>query len=435
MDILKINGGNKLTGEITLHGAKNSALPILSATILVKGVSVLHNCPKLKDVDETLSILEGLGCKVKREGSTVTVDATDVNSSKIDEKAMRSMRSSILFLGSLLSRCKEASIFLPGGCDIGARPIDIHINALKQLGAEITENGSSICCKADELNGTKIVLPFCSVGATENIIISSVISDGTTTIINPAREPEIVDLANFLNSCGADISGAGNSVIEIKGVKRLHSCNNYHSIIPDRILASTYMSACAITGGDIMLNNVKVSTLTPVFPVFSEMGCKLYITDNTLRIKAPARLKKVRSIKTLPYPGFPTDSQSMVVAALSTAKGTSVVKENIFENRFRYVNELNRFGTDIEINDRIAIINGVDNLHSANVFATDLRGGAALVIAALKAEGESTISSIEHIDRGYESIENNLALLGADIKRIKNEEGFTEEKFTKAKSK
>ena len=210
--------------------------------------------------------------------------------------------------------------------------------------------------------------------------------------------------------------------------------NNYHSIIPDRILASTYMSACAITGGDIMLNNVKVSTLTPVFPVFSEMGCKLYITDNTLRIKAPARLKKVRSIKTLPYPGFPTDSQSMVVAALSTAKGTSVVKENIFENRFRYVNELNRFGTDIEINDRIAIINGVDNLHSANVFATDLRGGAALVIAALKAQGESTISSIEHIDRGYESIENNLALLGADIKRIKNEEGFTEEKFTKAKS-
>lgn len=435
MDILKINGGNKLTGEITLHGAKNSALPILSATILVKGVSVLHNCPKLKDVDETLSILEGLGCKVKREGSTVTVDATDVNSSKIDEKAMRSMRSSILFLGSLLSRCKEASIFLPGGCDIGARPIDIHINALKQLGAEITENGSSICCKADELKGTKIVLPFCSVGATENIIISSAISNGTTTIINPAREPEIVDLANFLNSCGADISGAGNSVIEIKGVKRLHSCNNYHSIIPDRILASTYMSACAITGGDIMLNNVKVSALTPVFPVFSEMGCKLYITDNTLRIKAPARLKKVRSIKTLPYPGFPTDSQSMVVAALSTAKGTSVVKENIFENRFRYVNELNRFGTDIEINDRIAIINGVDNLHSANVFATDLRGGAALVIAALKAQGESTISSIEHIDRGYESIENNLALLGADIKRIKNEEGFTEEKFTKAKSK
>lgn len=434
MDILKINGGNKLTGEITLHGAKNSALPILSATILVKGVSVLHNCPKLKDVDETLSILEGLGCKVKREGSTVTVDATDVNSSKIDEKAMRSMRSSILFLGSLLSRCKEASIFLPGGCDIGARPIDIHINALKQLGAEIAENGSSICCKADELKGTKIVLPFCSVGATENIIISSAISNGTTTIINPAREPEIVDLANFLNSCGADISGAGNSVIEIKGVKRLHSCNNYHSIIPDRILASTYMSACAITGGDIMLNNVKVSTLTPVFPIFSEMGCKLYITDNTLRIKAPSRLKKVRSIKTLPYPGFPTDSQSMVVAALSTAKGTSVVKENIFENRFRYVNELNRFGTDIEINDRIAIINGVDNLHSANVFATDLRGGAALVIAALKAQGESTISSIEHIDRGYESIENNLALLGADIKRIKNEEGFTEEKFTKAKS-
>lgn len=416
MDVFKVNGGSRLTGSVRLHGAKNSALPILAATILIKGSTIIHNCPNLSDVRETISILESLGCIVSFDDNTVAVDATNVNSSKIDENVMRQMRSSILFLGSLLSRTHEASIYLPGGCDIGARPIDLHIKSLKNLGAQVIENGSSIKCKALSIHGTKIILPFPSVGATENIIICAAVSKGKTTIVNPAREPEISDLASFLNKCGARIYGAGESVIEIEGVSELHGCE--HTIIPDRILASTYMSACAVTGGEIVIEDIRPSSLNPVFPVFSEMGCKLYLKSNYLRISSPQRLKRVRMIKTMPFPGFPTDSQSPIIAALSVAKGTSVMKENIFENRFRFVSELCRFGADVEINDKLAVINGVKSLTYANVYASDLRGGAALVVASLKAEGESTINNLEYIDRGYENLENNLTLLGADIKRI-----------------
>lgn len=419
MDIFKIKGQNRLNGAVRVHGAKNSALPILSAAILVKGTCVIHNCPDLSDVRETIRILEGLGCRVDFHDNTVSVDATEINSSRIDEKMMRLMRSSILFLGSLISRNGEAQIYLPGGCDIGSRPIDLHIKSLTSLGAEIIEEGSSIKCRSKGLRGAKIVLPFPSVGATENIIICAAVSKGKTTIVNPAREPEISDLAHFLNKCGARIFGAGESVIEIEGVDSLHPCE--HSIIPDRILASTYMSACAITGGDIEIQDIMPSTLTPVLPVFYEMGCNLYLGSGTLRIDAPHRLKRVKMIKTMPYPGFPTDSQSTVTALLSTAKGTSVIKESIFENRFRCISELNRFGCDIVINDKSAIINGVRSLHGADVYATDLRGGAALVVAALRAEGESTINNLEHIARGYENLEGNLSQLGADIIRIENE--------------
>lgn len=420
VEYFKIVGNNRLGGEVKLHGAKNSALPILSASILVKGTCVIHNCPNLSDVRETLRILENLGAKVKFEDSTVFIDSSQINKSTIDERVMRLMRSSVLFLGSLISRTSQAQIYLPGGCDIGARPIDLHIKSLKSLGVEIKESGSSIKCATKGIVGAKIILPFPSVGATENIIIASAVSKGKTTIINPAREPEISDLADFLNHCGAKIYGAGDSVIEIDGVGELHSC--CHTIIPDRITASTYMSACAVTGGEVVINDVRPTALTPVFPVFNEMGCRLYLKGDSLKISAPKRIKRVRSIKTMPYPGFPTDSQSMIAAALTVAKGTSVIRENIFENRFRYVNELIRFGCDIEINDKIALINGVKRLHSANVMSTDLRGGAALVVAALAAEGESVINDIYHIDRGYESLEKNLSLLGADIKRIENEE-------------
>lgn len=425
MDIFKVKGQQKLLGDVTLHGAKNSALPILCASILVKGESVIHNCPDLSDVKTTLDILQTLGCKIKRDGDTVTIDATDVTDSKIDENVMRMMRSSILFLGSLISRVGCASIYLPGGCDIGTRPVDLHIKALKSLGATITENGSSITCCAGNLTGAKIILPFASVGATENIMIAAAISKGKTVIINPAREPEISDLAQFLNECGAKIYGAGESTIEIEGVEKLHPCE--HRIIPDRILASTYMSACAITGGDIVINDVIPTHLAPVFPVFNEMGCRLYLSKGALRIVAPKRLRRVKMIKTMPYPAFPTDSQSMVVSALTVARGTSVVKENIFENRFRFVSELNRFGADVEVNDKLAVINGVKTLHGAKVNATDLRGGAALIVAALAAQGDSEISKISHIDRGYADLDVNLNKLGADIKRIKNEE-VTKEK-------
>lgn len=432
MDIFKINGQKRLTGEVTLHGAKNSALPILCASILVKGESVIHNCPDLSDVKTTLKILEGLGCIVTRQGDTVTINASDITAAEIDESIMRTMRSSILFLGALISRMGCASIYLPGGCDIGTRPVDMHIRALKSLGATIKENGSSITCCADRLTGAKIILPFASVGATENIMIASAISKGKTTIINPAREPEICDLAEFLNKCGARIYGAGETTIEIEGVDSLHPCE--HKIIPDRILASTYMSACAITGGDITINDVRNSHLSPVFPVFNEMGCQLYLNHNALRVSAPKRLRRVKMIKTMPFPAFPTDSQSPVTAALSVAKGTSVIKENIFENRFRFVSQLNRFGSDIAVDDRMAVINGVKELHAADVYATDLRGGAALVIAGLAANGETTVHSISHIDRGYADFENNLEQLGADIKRIKDEEISKEKLAEKEKA-
>ena len=419
MEVLKINGGIPLTGAVKLHGAKNSSLPILSASILVNGVTTIHNCPNLSDVRETLKIIEELGASVSFEDNTAVIDATNINKSEIAESTMRLMRSSILFLGSLLSRNKQASIYLPGGCDIGVRPIDLHIKSLKRLGASIKENGSHIECTAQRFIGAKIILPFPSVGATENIMIASAVSKGKTTIVNPAREPEICDLADFLNKCGARIYGAGESVIEIEGVTQLHPCE--HTIIPDRILASTYMSACQITGGDVLLENVKPTNLNPIFPVFNEMGAALYLKDNTLRIKAPKRSKRVRMIKTMPYPGFPTDSQSIIIACLSVSKGTSVVSENIFENRYRFVSEFNRFGSDIEVNNKLAIVNGVKELHPANVYSTDLRGGAALVIGALGASGESTVNNISLIDRGYEKIEDNLKLLGADIKRINDE--------------
>ncbi len=420
MEKFKIAGNSRLKGEVTLHGAKNSALPILCASLLVKGESIIHNCPDLTDISETIDILKALGCSVKRNGTTVIVNADDLTAFSIDETHMRKMRSSVLFLGALLSRLGCAEIFLPGGCDIGTRPVDLHLKAMRSLGTDVKENGSSISCKTNGIKGAKIILPFASVGATENIIICSVVSKGRTIIINAAREPEICDLAEFLNKCGAKIFGAGEGVVEIEGVNKLKPCE--HSIIPDRILASTYMSACAITGGNIVINDVRANHLSPVFPAFMEMGCRLYLNGTSLNIEAPKRLKRVRSIKTMPYPAFPTDSQPMVTAALTVANGTSVIKENIFENRFRFVSELNRFGSDIDVNDNLAVINGVNSLKSANVIATDLRGGAALVVAALAADGESEISSIYHIDRGYASLEKELSRLGADIKRISYEE-------------
>lgn len=418
MDTFKITGGTSLGGSVRLHGAKNSALPILAASILVSGECIIHNCPNLSDVRTTIKILENLGCRVTQNGSDVTVNAETIDSSDIDEEMMRTMRSSIIFLGSLVSRTGQASIFYPGGCEIGTRPVDLHLKALNSLGAAICENGSSIVCTASSLKGAKIILPFPSVGATENIMIAAAVSTGRTTIINPAREPEIVDLADFLNKCGAKIYGAGETTIEIDGVSKLYPCE--HTIIPDRILASTYMSACAITGSEIVIDDIRPTHLSPVFPAFNEMGCRLYLGDKSLKIQAPKRLRRVRMIKTMPFPGFPTDSHSPVAAALTVAKGTSVVQENIFENRFRYVSELNRFGADIQVNDKLAVINGVKHLHSANVNATDLRGGAALVVAALGAEGTSTVSCIHHIDRGYENLETALSNLGADIKRISN---------------
>lgn len=424
MEILQIKGKAKLDGEIDIHGAKNSALPILAATVLINGVSIIHNCPDLSDVSYTLDILKHIGAKVTKESSTVIVDTRTISKSDIPEHLMQEMRSSIIFLGSLACRTGNACLFLPGGCEIGLRPIDLHLKGLTSLGYSIYFDGRNICCKKDKGKEDRIVLPFPSVGATENIILASVLLKGKTTIINAAREPEIADLADFLNKAGAKISGASTPVIEIEGTDELKSVE--HSVIPDRILAATMMSAGAITSSEITLNRISLSHLMPVFPVFDEMGCKINVSKNSLRIKSPRHLRRVKKIETLPYPGFPTDCQAPIMAALTTAKGTSVINETIFESRFKHISQLNRFGADISINDRTAIVNGVKELHASDACCTDLRGGAAVVIEALAAQGISNIRSIHHIDRGYEKIENQLSLLGADIKRIDDEKKETE---------
>lgn len=419
MELLQIKGKQKLGGEISLHGAKNSVLPILAATVLVRGKSVIHNCPMLSDVKYTIEILKYLGADAVIEGDTVTVDSTNICRHNIPKYLMEEMRSSIIFLGALASRCGNACLYLPGGCDIGLRPIDFHISGLKSLGYSILFDGNDICCVNKNASSNTVVLPFSSVGATENLILASVFLSGRTQIVNAAREPEIADLIAFLNKCGAKIKGASTPIIEIIGVDKLHGCE--HTVISDRILASTLMSAAAVTSSEIRIKNVIPSHLMPVLPVFDQMGCDMYLDSNSLSIKGPKRLRRVKKIETMTYPGFPTDCQAVVMAALTEARGTSVIRETIFENRFKHVSQLMRFGADIIVNDRSAIINGVSSLHGADVVCTDLRGGAAVVICALDAEGVSLVKNISHIDRGYEKIENQLSLIGADIKRIQYE--------------
>lgn len=417
MKKIAVNGGTPLNGKADLQGSKNSALPIISAAVAVNGVSVIHNCPKLSDVDAALKILEYIGCRVRREGGTLIIDSTSANRWDIPETLMRSMRSSIVFLGALLSRFGNACVTSPGGCEIGLRPIDLHLSALSSLGAVIDEKGGKLRCGfPGGAAGGEISLSFPSVGATENIMLASVFTKGETVITNAAREPEIADLASFLNKCGAKISGAGQSVIRISGVNKLGGAE--HTIIPDRIIASTYMACTALAGGRIAVSGVNGKHISPVIPVFRSAGCLIEIKDNELIIEAPERLSRVRYIRTMPYPGFPTDSQALVMAMLTRAKGTSVISEKIFENRFRHVPELVKMGADIRVEDGcVAVVEGVERLHGANVSATDLRGGCALIAAALGAEGQTVISDIRHIDRGFENAERNLSELGADIKR------------------
>lgn len=419
MEKLIITGGKKLGGEISVHGSKNAVLPIMASALLIKGETVLHNVPNLSDVEASANILRRLGARVERKASTLIIDASSVTGNTIPEEMMREMRSSIIFLGSLLSRCGEAWLCPPGGCDIGIRPIDLHISSLKKLGAQITENGNCICCRALKLRGAKVFLSFPSVGATENIILAAVCANGKTTVINAAREPEICDLAAFLNSCGAKIYGAGESTIEIEGVEKLYPCT--HRIIPDRIVAATYMCAGAMQADELVIKNIRASHLTPIIPVFGEAGCKIYLSGGNLKLVSPKRLKAVKKIKTMPYPGFPTDCQSIVMAAMAVARGTSVFNESVFDGRYKHISELKRFGADITAEGRIAVVNGVKELYGANVFSTDLRGGAALVLAALTAGGTSCIGNVYHIDRGYQYIEKDLSKIGALIKRISDE--------------
>lgn len=416
MSKIVIAGGKKLEGKIRVDGAKNAVLPILAATVLNSGKNVIHDCPELKDVFATMEILRFLGCKVEKKGSTIIVDSSNINEYHIPDNLMREMRSSIIFLGSIVSRCRKARISYPGGCEIGPRPIDLHLKALKQLGVQIVDAHGYINCKADKIEANDIHLNFPSVGATENIMLAAVMAEGETIIRNAAKEPEISDLQDYLNAMGAKISGAGSSVIRIQGVKKLHDVE--HTVIPDRIVASTYLTAAAITGGKVELTNTNVEHLQAVLAALKECGCHVNIGDKSIRISRSSAIQPIELIRTHPYPGFPTDAQAPIMSLLTLAEGTSIISETVFENRFKHAEELVRMGANIKIDGRVAVIKGVDKLSGTTVNATDLRGGAALIIAGLAAEGTTTVSDVYHIDRGYERIEEKLSMLGADIKRI-----------------
>lgn len=417
MSKLLIEGKKRLYGDVCVQGAKNSALPILAASILSSSESVLHNCPNLSDVDTSINILRYLGCRVKRQDNVLSVKADGMSRSDIPVTMMREMRSSIIFLGAILARTKRARLSFPGGCEIGPRPIDLHLKALRQMGAEIEEHHGIIDCTAPfGLKGAKIALSFPSVGATENIIISAATAKGTTTLTNAAREPEISDLADYLNSCGAKIYGAGEGTITIDGVERLNGCQ--HFIIPDRIVAATLMSAAAITGSHITLKNIIASHLEAVIPFFEEAGCEISVKGTDLSISSPHRLKAVKMVRTMPYPGFPTDAQAPVMAMTCIANGTSVFVENIFESRYRHVGELARLGANIKVEGKVAVVEGVKALSGAAVEALDLRGAASLLVASLAAEGTTELDGVKYLERGYEGFETVLSSLGAVVKKI-----------------
>lgn len=413
-----ISGGKRLEGEIAVQGAKNSALPLFAAAALCGGESVLHNCPRLSDCDSACRILECIGCKCRREKNTVTVDSSVIGSVEVPTPLMREMRSSIIFLGAILTRCKSCRLSFPGGCELGPRPIDFHLAAFREMGAVIEEKHGYLDCTAPRgLHGAKISLSFSSVGATENIMLAASLAEGATEIQNAAREPEIVDLADFINKCGGKISGAGGSTIAIEGVDKLHPCE--HKIMPDRIAAATYLCCGAISGGELILTEINHSDLRPVTAVLEQMGCRIYTYGNSnlfINVKKP--LISPGTVRTNVHPGFPTDAQPPLMALSALSSGTSVFVENIFENRFKHASELVRLGARISVEGKVAVVTGVKFLSGAELVATDLRGGAALITAAIAAEGVSRISGLSHIDRGYDNIEGVLRSVGADIKRI-----------------
>ncbi len=407
-----INGGKKLEGEVKVSGSKNASLPILAACVLNNGITKLYNVPNIEDTKVMIEILKYLGCKVKKSNDKIIVDARKINKFEIPEELMRKMRSSVILAGALLGRIGKATFSYPGGCDIGARPIDLHLKAFENLGININKNTGYIICKCDKIEPNKINLDFPSVGATENAILASTLTSGTTVITNAAMEPEIVDLQEFLNKAGAKISGAGTNEITINGVANLKNVG--YKIMPDRIEAGTLLCAGAITGGNITLKEVIPKNIAPVIEKLEECGCKIDIKKDEISLQAPKKLKAT-SIKTMPYPGFPTDLQAILASVLTVAKGTSIIVENIFENRYKYASELMRMGAKFTIEGRTAIIKGTRKLNGADVEATDLRGGAALLIAGLIAKGKTRINNIEYILRGYENIDIKLNMLGAKI--------------------
>lgn len=411
-----IKGGKRLEGTVNISGSKNAALPIIAACLLNGGKSILYNVPKIHDTEMMFEILKSLGGTVEKKKNKVIIDTNKINKFEIPENLMRQMRSSVILVGGLLGKYKKAIFSYPGGCDIGTRPIELHLKAFEKLGINISKNYGNIECFCDKIIGKKIDLDFPSVGATENVILTSCLAEGTTIINNAAREPEIIDLQNFLNKMGAKVKGAGSSHIEIEGVKHLKDVS--YNIMPDRIETGTFLCLAAINHSEMLIKNADANHITPIINKLEEIGCNLEVEKNQIKIKVAKKLRAV-DIKTMPYPGFPTDMQSVFVTLLTVVKGTSVVVENIFENRYRFTQELIRMGAKITIEGKTAIVKGVKKLYGANVKATDLRGGAALVLAGSVAKGITKIQNIEYILRGYEDFVKKLQGLGLDIDIIK----------------
>ena len=416
MDKYIINGGNKLYGNVEIQSAKNSVLPILAASVLTDEKVTLVNVPHISDVRNMVNILSCLGCKAVYDGNNIIIDSSSADCFEIPSALAHELRSSVFLLGSVISRFRSAKIAYPGGCDIGLRPVDLHLTGLKRLGVKITEKNGYILCKCDKLSGNEIMLDCPSVGATENIMLAAVKAEGVTVIKNAAREPEIEDLQNFLNLIGAKVAGAGSGTIVIEGVKSLSGCE--YKPIPDRIEAGTFLIGAAMCGGEITAEGVYPENISSLIHKLTENGCKIRIDNDKIVLENHRKLTSVKTIETQPYPGFPTDLQAQFTALCCICTGHSIVTENLFETRFKYVPELRKMGADVTVFGRNAFVRGVDKFKGAQVLAHDLRGGAALVLAGLAAEGRSEVMDISHIDRGYGSFEYKLRKLGADIVRV-----------------
>lgn len=420
VEAFKVTGGKEIGGVLKVEGSKNAALPIMIATLVEKGTYVLKNVPNLMDIRTLVKLLESLGLVIEKlDENTYKIENNGLTNLVAGYELVKKMRASFLVMGPMLAHCKKAKVSLPGGCAIGARPVDLHLKGFEALGTKITIDHGYVEAEAERLLGGKIVLDFPSVGATENIVMTAVKAEGVTTLENAAREPEIVDLCNFLNKMGAKISGIGTGTLTIEGVERLTPCE--YTIIPDRIVAGTFIIASVIFDGKIEVEGVRREHLEAFLMKLEEMGVKYEIEGE--RLKVTSKLSELCGVKvtTMPYPGFPTDLQSPIMTLMCLAKGSSELKETIFENRFMHVPELNRMGAKIDINGNIATIKGIENFSSAEVMASDLRAGASLILAALKAQGESIVNRIYHVDRGYENLEFRLKNIGADIERIKVE--------------
>jgi UDP-N-acetylglucosamine 1-carboxyvinyltransferase len=416
LDKLVINGGKKLKGDVTVSGSKNAALPLFVSTLLAPGLNEIRNVPFLRDINTTIKVLESLGAQVEGNGNIVRINTAGINSHEATYDLVKTMRASVLVLGPLLARFGQARVSLPGGCAIGARPINLHLKGLQALGAEISLEHGYVEARTKRLTGARINFDVSTVGGTEHLMMAAAMASGETVLENAAREPEIVDLAQYLNRMGAKIEGAGTDTIRIQGVTELSAAS--YEVMPDRIEAGTFMIAAAITAGDIRIRNMKLEHLDALVFKLQDAGVEITSRDNIVRVKGPKKLRSV-NIKTRPYPGFPTDMQAQFMALMCIAEGASVISENIFENRFMHVSELLRFGADITVEGNTATVKGVKKLSGAPSMATDLRASASLILAGLAAEGTTEVTRIYHLDRGYESIEKKLAGLGADIVRTK----------------